>query len=281
MITWNKREIDILREQYSNTTYTVSEIAKTLKTTELSIRNKAIRLGITRGIKRWKEEYADFLIRHYRAKGPKWCGEQLGYKTDTMIARAYKLGLTTCFGKWSEEDIVVLTELVNLHQPLSKIAVSLNKSIEQVKNKMQKLGLQANHWSEEEITILKEKYISTNADELVELLKRDKSSIFSKAYHLGLTNPNWGYIEDKHDYPKEWNDELKKKILTRDNYTCQLCSRDRNYIVLCVHHIDYDKNNNNPSNVITLCFACHAKTNVHRQYWISFFNTFRSANETS
>lgn len=34
-----------------------------------------------------------------------------------------------------------------------------------------------------------------------------------------------------------------------------------------VHHIDYDKKNNNPENLITLCHSCHAKTNSNREYW--------------
>ena len=38
-----------------------------------------------------------------------------------------------------------------------------------------------------------------------------------------------------------------------------------------VHHIDYDKNNSNPNNLIVLCKGCHAKTNFNREYWGSYF----------
>ena len=258
-----------MKERYPDVKYSVSAIARRLGKTESSIRNKAIRLEITRGIKRWKGGYTHFLITHYKAMGPNWCGLKLGYKKETMVGRAIKLGLTKQFDKWREEDIVVLTELVGMHQSLTKMAFALNKSEEQIKNKMQKLGLNANHWAQREIDILKENYRSVNSSSLSSLLKRDKKAIFDKAYQLGLTNPHWAYIEDKHQYPKEWTPELKIEIITRDNFTCQLqrCTDKP----LCVHHIDYNKSNCEPSNLITLCVSCHAKTNAHRKYWTSLF----------
>ena len=37
------------------------------------------------------------------------------------------------------------------------------------------------------------------------------------------------------------------------------------------NHIDYDKRNNDPKNLITLCHSCHSKTNYNRNYWINYF----------
>ncbi|TXH47080.1 MAG: HNH endonuclease, partial [Desulfurellales bacterium] len=36
---------------------------------------------------------------------------------------------------------------------------------------------------------------------------------------------------------------------------------------LQVHHIDYDKKNSHPDNLIALCHSCHMKTNFNRSYW--------------
>jgi len=36
---------------------------------------------------------------------------------------------------------------------------------------------------------------------------------------------------------------------------------------LCIHHIDYDKNNCNPNNLITLCFSCNSRANKNRDKW--------------
>lgn len=51
-----------------------------------------------------------------------------------------------------------------------------------------------------------------------------------------------------------------------------ICGSNEN---LVVHHIDYDKKNNNHNNLITLCSICHGKTNGNRKYWIKYFHNLR------
>jgi len=36
---------------------------------------------------------------------------------------------------------------------------------------------------------------------------------------------------------------------------------------LSVHHVDYDKYNSDPSNLVALCDTCHPMTNWNREYW--------------
>jgi len=57
------------------------------------------------------------------------------------------------------------------------------------------------------------------------------------------------------NYPRSYY-RNKKIILERDNYKCQCCNTG-NKSELIVHHIDCDKSNNSPSNLITLCGQCH------------------------
>ena len=85
---------------------------------------------------------------------------------------------------------------------------------------------------------------------------------------IGENNPSWIDGRSFEPYPREWTDELRKKIKSIDNYTCQLCGANS---PLDVHHIDYDKKNCNPRNLITLCKNCHPKTNYNRKYWIEYF----------
>lgn len=40
---------------------------------------------------------------------------------------------------------------------------------------------------------------------------------------------------------------------------------------MVVHHIDYNKQNNNPENLITLCNRCNSKVNFNREYWTQYF----------
>ena len=45
---------------------------------------------------------------------------------------------------------------------------------------------------------------------------------------------------------------------------------------LDIHHIDYNKDNLNPDNLISLCQNCHGKTNYNRKYWIRFFRFLKN-----
>lgn len=75
----------------------------------------------------------------------------------------------------------------------------------------------------------------------------------------GPNNPAWkGGVADW-DYSYDWK-ALCKCIKDRDGWTCQLCSKrqsDDRSKALHVHHIDENKLNNHPHNLITLCTKCH------------------------
>ena len=68
-------------------------------------------------------------------------------------------------------------------------------------------------------------------------------------------------------YLPEFNNALKKRIRQRDGYVCQICRKQQVHRALSVHHVDYDKTNNNETNLISLCLTCHRKTNHNRDYW--------------
>lgn len=71
-------------------------------------------------------------------------------------------------------------------------------------------------------------------------------------------------------YGLEFNEDLKEVIRNRDRRKCWICEKTEleNKEKLAVHHIDYDKKNNNPDNLLSLCRECHARTNTHRDFWI-------------
>ncbi len=48
---------------------------------------------------------------------------------------------------------------------------------------------------------------------------------------------------------------IRKAIVDRDNYMCRVCGDDPDG--LHVHHIDYNRKNNESSNLVTLCGDCH------------------------
>jgi len=78
-------------------------------------------------------------------------------------------------------------------------------------------------------------------------------------------------------YPPKFNNSLKNRIRMRDK-VCRLCGIKTEYR-LCVHHINYDKNNLHSSNLISLCKICHIKTNNHREFWKGYFYERRNKAE--
>ena len=80
---------------------------------------------------------------------------------------------------------------------------------------------------------------------------------------------NWQGGRSFEPYSVDWTETLRRSIRERDNYICQLCSQYGNN----VHHIDYDKQNCNPNNLITLCRGCNAGVNSNRDYWANYFQS--------
>ncbi len=69
-------------------------------------------------------------------------------------------------------------------------------------------------------------------------------------------------------YSSKFNKQLKKEIKKRDNFTCQNCNKKEN---LCIHHIDYNKQNCSHNNLITVCNSCNSKFNFNREKWTEYF----------
>ena len=84
--------------------------------------------------------------------------------------------------------------------------------------------------------------------------KKDSKGLLTMALsRMGKNNPLWKGGIQHLPYPVDWTETLKRAIRERDNYICQLCSQYGNN----VHHIDQNKKNCNPDNLITLCKKCH------------------------
>ena len=86
-------------------------------------------------------------------------------------------------------------------------------------------------------------------------------------------HPNWQGGISFEPYPLDWTDDLKESIRKRDDYICQICETHQDELErrLACHHIDYNKENLDPENLISLCIKCHIKTNCKRNYWFKYF----------
>ena len=87
---------------------------------------------------------------------------------------------------------------------------------------------------------------------------------------------HWNWLGGKsfEPYSIDWTKTLRRSIRERDKFTCQICKKIEEDRLHSVHHIDYNKKNNNPENLITICVKCHVKTNFNRDRWKEYFGVF-------
>jgi len=93
----------------------------------------------------------------------------------------------------------------------------------------------------------------------------------------GPFSRNWKNGISFEPYDSAFNDELKDLIRKRDKYHCQLCKAPQIEFFgkLPVHHIDYDKKNSDPLNLIALCISCNSRVNKDRKSWQRFFTEYQ------
>ncbi len=91
------------------------------------------------------------------------------------------------------------------------------------------------------------------------------------------THSNWQGGKSFEPYPTKWTKMLKESIRERDGQVCQICGNPEPIPgrKLCVHHIDYDKANLDPDNLISLCAKHHSETNYNRKKWKEYFRVLQ------
>ena len=92
---------------------------------------------------------------------------------------------------------------------------------------------------------------------------REKLSMY-----CGPLAANWRGGISAEPYCIVWIDPVfKDYIKERDGYKCQNPSCRKNSTRLCIHHINYDKKDCIPKNLITLCTSCNSRANFDREFW--------------
>ena len=88
---------------------------------------------------------------------------------------------------------------------------------------------------------------------------------------FGDKNPAWQGGLSFEPYSFEFTLQLKELIRKEYKYKCQICNKKQKKRKLSIHHIDYNKKNCNPDNLVPLCNSCHNKTQWDRKKWIKYF----------
>lgn len=82
------------------------------------------------------------------------------------------------------------------------------------------------------------------------------------------------------DYGKEFNKHLRTLIRIRDQYICQDCKIKENNRRFSIHHIDLNKKNNDPNNLILLCSKCHQKEHIRIRKVQGYYSNLKRGSET-
>lgn len=99
---------------------------------------------------------------------------------------------------------------------------------------------------------------------------------FTKGYQGGTPfpggdkHPYWNGGVSMLPYGPEFTRSFKRLIRKRDNFTCQSCGITQDeyrrilHKALDIHHIDHDRFNNDPTNLVTVCNRCNIWYSQHR-----------------
>ena len=102
-----------------------------------------------------------------------------------------------------------------------------------------------------------------------------RCSVCANINNSGSGHPNWRGGISFEPYCQIWSDkEYKADIRERDGNVClnPYCFHN-NEKVLHIHHIDYNKKNCAPQNLITLCRSCNLRANTNRKWHTEWYRT--------
>ncbi len=202
--------------------------------------------------------------------------------------------------KFEEEGYKLLTEeYINSKQKLNYVCPKGHKHNISWNN--WKKGFRCSHCSnkiKKTIRIIKQKFKKENYVLLTTEYKNNKQKLeyICPVGHIGyITWNNWktgarcfkcSYVVRSGSIHYNWkggiscepycdvwlDKDFKQSIKERDGYQCLNPNCWGTSKRLTIHHIDYNKKNCDPSNLITLCASCNVRANKDRKWHKSWYN---------
>jgi len=163
----------------------------------------------------------------------------------------------------------LIKEYIKSKKSADRIANEVNCSHNIIYNRLRKFNILIRKLGSH----LKNKKRPEHSEKMKMLMKGNRRIGDWMSSKMGLLCPNYVHGHGNFPYSLEFNTELKEQIRQRDSYTCKKCGiKQKNYYrKLDIHHIDYNKENCNEYNLISLCSKCNNKVNHNRDYWFAYF----------
>lgn len=172
----------------------------------------------------WTDEEDAYLLENYNSMTYSEIGEKLGRSAGSVecrVARLKKIGVKMIRdGEWTKEEERILLEEYSTCESLDSLANRLNKSVNELKNKVQALrrkGIDVrrdNKWTEEEKQLLIKIYQTATKEELEKAIGRTYEAIITQVAKINKTRPEGKKISRTE---LEWSGEEDQYIF--DNFS--------------------------------------------------------------
>lgn len=202
--SWTEEEVVLLYDLAKS--HTISEIAKKLHRSNLSIKKKLYNLNIkpvpAKGF--WSEEDIQTL-KDLATKEPiEYISQVLNKSEAAITTKASRLGLSLDIDEiWPSKQVENLIKQAE-YTTVTDLAILFSKTESSIRHKLARLNIpiytELNTWTEKEVELLKNlcnKHKSVK--QISRILKRTTASITHKCNRLGLTNTNkiQAYLEEE------------------------------------------------------------------------------------
>ena len=144
--------------------------------------------------------------------------------------------------------------------------VTKKKSAQEIASQYNATGANIRYWLDKHNIRTRTTAEARKAKKNWGVLRGKDNPMFGKC---GKLNPNWqgGLSPERQSmYARAMWKEIKKLVLKRDDYKCQICYSKKKLIV---HHVfpwaRYKAFRFTESNLTTLCMACHKKIHAKRR----------------
>ena len=177
------------------------------------------------------------------------------------------------FRKLTIDDVKEAIELYNSGMSRNELARRFKVSAPTMSGYLHEAGLQMRSLSEAQRLVYETKEPYKRTSEHKSQMSRVKidfwNDLENRAKVSGLNSVHYKHGKSKEPYPIGFNSFVKQKTRERDGFKCRWCGKTEaeNDKKLAIHHVDANKENLGPFNLISFCNSCNSAELHYREMW--------------